>query len=158
MAGNSKMFPPLSRQPEQLIVYRRQVLRELRPKQARTPATVSRGVAMPLASTTHRAIGDLEDISLTMLDGENTVRVDVQRNLLVTVGRLRQNSPAQQLAILEEHRDHIEQVASAKYDKGDYHRYANGRVVRITLGDWERYRPEEKVAGDTRTGLVGSIA
>jgi hypothetical protein len=91
---------------------------------------------MPLASTTHIAIGDLEDISLTMLDGENIVRVDVRRNLLVTIGRLPQNSPVQQLAILEEHRDHIEQVASAKYDKGDYHRYANGRVVRITPADW----------------------
>jgi hypothetical protein len=94
---------------------------------------------MPLASTTHRAIGDREDISLTMMDGENTVRVDVQRNLLVAIGTLVHNAPAQQLAILEKHRDQVERVASAKYDQGDYHRYANGSVVCITFTDWERY-------------------
>jgi hypothetical protein len=92
-----------------------------------------------------------------MMDGENTVRVDVRRNLLVAIGRARQNSPAQQLAILEQHRDHIEQVASVKYDKGDYHRYANGRVVCITPADWERYNPDEKVTGDSQAGHVRTM-
>jgi hypothetical protein len=109
---------------------------------------------MPLASTTQVAMGDLEDISLTMMDGENTVRVDVRRKLLVAIGSLGQNSPAQQLATLEKHRDQVEHVASVKYDKGDYHRYANGCVVRITLADWERYKPDEKVAGDSQAGLI----
>ena len=95
---------------------------------------------MPLTLTTQKAIGDREDISLTMTDGENTVRVDVRRKLLVAIGSLVHNAPAQQLAVLEEHRDQVEQVASAKYDHGDYHRYANGFVVCITPTDWERYR------------------
>ena len=108
---------------------------------------------MPLASTTHGAIGDREDISLTMMDGENTVRVDVRRNLLVTIGSLVHNAPAQQLAILEKHRGLIEQIASAKYDKGDCLRYANGCVVRVTPADWERYKPE-KVTAVSQARLV----
>jgi hypothetical protein len=31
----------------------------------------------------------------------------------------------------------IERIASAKYDEGNYQRYANGSVVRITRADWE---------------------
>ena len=95
---------------------------------------------MPLSSTTHEGLADLEDICLTMLDGENAVRVEVQRKLLAALGNLGRNSLAQQLAILEKHRDQVEQVASAKYDQGDYCSYANGCVVRVTTADWARYR------------------
>ena len=94
---------------------------------------------MPLESTTHGAIGDREEISLAMKDGENTIRVDVHRSLLVAIGSLGQNSSAQQLTILETHRNRVEQIASAKYDDGDYQRYANGTVVPVTPSDWERY-------------------
>jgi hypothetical protein len=94
---------------------------------------------MPLVSTTHVAIGDREEISFAMKDGEDTVRVDVPRSLLVALGSLGQNSLAQQLTILEKHKDRVEQIASAKYDEGEYKRYANGAVVPITPYDWERY-------------------
>jgi hypothetical protein len=83
---------------------------------------------------------ECERISLIMMDGENTVRVDVRRKLLVAIGSLVHNAPAQQLAVLEQHRDQVEQIASAKYDQGDYQRYPNGSVVPITPADWERYR------------------
>ena len=94
---------------------------------------------MPLASTTQEALGALEDICFTMTDGEAAVRVEVQRDLLVAIGGQGQNSPALQLTILEEHRAQVERVASAKYDEGNYQRYANGCVVRITRADWGRY-------------------
>jgi Protein of unknown function (DUF1488) len=96
---------------------------------------------MPLASTTHEALGALEDICFTMTDGEAAVRVEVRRDLLVAVGGRGQNSPALQLTILEEHRAQVERVASDKYDDGNYQRYANGSVIRITRADWERYKP-----------------
>jgi hypothetical protein len=95
---------------------------------------------MPLAATTHEAMADLEDISITMMDGEFAVRVEVHRTLLVALAGSGQNSPARQLAILEAHRDQVERVASAKYDQGEYRRYANGAVVRITPTDWERHK------------------
>jgi hypothetical protein len=95
---------------------------------------------MPLASTTQEALGALEDICFTMTDGEASVRVEVQRDLLVAIGGRGQNSPALQLTILEEHRGEIERIATAKYDEGNSQRYANGSVVRITRADWERYK------------------
>jgi hypothetical protein len=98
------------------------------------------GVAMPLAATTQEALGALEDICLIMTDGEAAVRVEVQRQLLVAIGGRGQNSPALQWTILEEHRAQVERVASDKYDDGNYQRYANGSVVRITRADWERYK------------------
>jgi hypothetical protein len=94
---------------------------------------------MPLVSTTHMAIGDREEISFAMKDGEDTIRVDVHRSLLVAIGSLGQNSSAQQLTILEKHKTRVEQIASAKYDEGEYQRYANGAVVPVTPSDWERY-------------------
>jgi hypothetical protein len=96
--------------------------------------------AMPLASTTHEAMGDVEDISITMMDGEFAVRVEVQRKLLVALASLGRSSPAQQLATLQAHREQVERVASAKYDHGDFHRYANGAVVRVTPADWDQHR------------------
>ena len=43
------------------------------------------------------------------------------------------------LAALEEHRNSIEQIASAKYDEGDYHRYANSTVVPVGMADWAHH-------------------
>ena len=102
---------------------------------------------MPLASTTREAIGDLEDISITMMDGELAVRVEVQRRLLVALGSPGRTSPVQQLTTLEAHRPQVERVASAKFDQGEYHRYANGAVVRVTPADWDRYTRALPAAG-----------
>lgn len=98
---------------------------------------------MPLARTTHEAIDAVEEFSFLMLDGEKLVRIDVHRRLLEDITGLRSRSSAAYLAALEEHRGRLEQIASAKYDSGDYLRYANSSVVPITKTDWTRSRPVE---------------
>lgn len=93
---------------------------------------------MPLTSTTHSAVDAFEELSFPMLDGERIVRIDVHRRLLEDIDRSLRRTPAGYLAALEEHRSRIEQIASAKYDEGDYLRYANSSVVPIRKTDWAR--------------------
>ena len=94
---------------------------------------------MPLMPTTHAAIDAFEEISFLMVDGERVVRVDVHRALLAGISKSPRRSPQGYLAALEEHRNSIEQIASAKYDEGDYLRYANSTVVPVGMADWAHY-------------------
>jgi len=94
---------------------------------------------MPLTRTTHAAVDAFEEFSFPMLDGDNVVRIDVPRRLLEDIDRSLRRTPAGYLAALEEHRSRIEQIASAKYDEGDYLRYANSSVVPIKQTDWTRH-------------------
>jgi len=97
------------------------------------------GPPVPLTPTTHAAIDAFEEISFLMVDGERLVRVDVHRALLAGIAKSPRRSPKSYLAALEEHRNSIEQIASAKYDEGDYHRYANSTVVPVGMADWAHH-------------------
>jgi hypothetical protein len=97
------------------------------------------GPAVPLTPTTHAAIDAFEEISFLMVDGERIVRVDVHRTLLAGIAKSLRRSPQGYLAALEEHRNSIEQIASAKYDEGDYRRYANSTVVPVGMADWAHH-------------------
>jgi hypothetical protein len=88
---------------------------------------------MPLTPTTPDAICDVDAISFVMLDGDSFVRVDVPRTLLQQMTS--RCSAAQHLAAVDEHRSAIEQIASAKYDQGDFRSFANSRVVHIASAD-----------------------
>ena len=94
---------------------------------------------MPLTRTTHPAVDALDEFSFPMLDGEKTVRVDVHRRVLEDIERSLRRTPAGYMAALEAHRPRIEQIASAKYDEGDYLSYANSSVVPIRKTDWARH-------------------
>ena len=91
---------------------------------------------MPLTPTTPDAVCDRDDISFVMLDGDSFVRVDVQRALLERITSRR--SDAEHLAAFDAHRNEIEQIASAKYDRGDFCSFANSRVVPIVPADLPR--------------------
>jgi hypothetical protein len=94
---------------------------------------------MPLDPTTHKAINAFDDFSFLMLDGKKFVRVDVHRRLLEDIAESLHRSPAGYLAALEGLRRSIEQIASAKYDEGDYLKYANSCIVSIKKADWMRH-------------------
>lgn len=95
---------------------------------------------MPLASTSHRAKSDAWGVSFLMMDGDNAVRVDVRRQLLIDIGSSLSHSSVQDLAVLEKHLVDVEQIARSKYDGGRCQRYANSCVVPVTSADWERYK------------------
>ena len=97
---------------------------------------------MPLTPTTPGPICEPDSISFVMLDGESFVRVDVSRALLERITARR--SDAGHLAAFDEHRRAIEQIASAKYDQGDFRSFANGRVVPIGPADLLRYGRERQ--------------
>ena len=88
---------------------------------------------MPLTPTTPDALSDRDTISFVMLDGDSFVRVDVQRTLLITITSRR--SDRDHLAAFVERRSAIEQIASEKYDRGDFRSFANSRVVPIVTAD-----------------------
>jgi hypothetical protein len=92
---------------------------------------------MPLTPTTPDAICDIDAISFVMLDGDSFVRVDVQRTLLEHLTH--RYTDQEHLAAFDEHRAAIEQIASAKYDQGDFRSFANSRVVPIATADLIRY-------------------
>ena len=91
---------------------------------------------MPLTPTTPDAICDRDDISFVMLDGDSFVRVDVQRALLERITSRRSDS--EHLAAFDAHRRAIEQIASTKFDQGDFRSFANSCVVRIVPADLPR--------------------
>ena len=91
---------------------------------------------MPLTPTTPDAICDVDAVSFVMLDGDSFVRVDVQRALLERLTS--RCSKAEHLAAFHEHKSAIEQIASAKYDQGDFRNFANSRVVPIAASDMLR--------------------
>jgi hypothetical protein len=93
---------------------------------------------MPLASTAQAPTGTFGDMSFLMADGDRLVRVDVSRELMAHITGSRWRLPEDGLAALEKARSRIEQIASAKYDAGDYLRYANGYVVSVRMSDWAR--------------------
>ena len=97
---------------------------------------------MQLTSMGQLAIDNFEDLSFLMRDGDNVVRIDVQRSLLKDLSRSRSRPLA---ATFDEHRNRIEQIACAKYDARDYLSCANSRIVTIKKDDWARSLP-----GDSR--------
>jgi hypothetical protein len=60
-----------------------------------------------------------EGISFLMADGQRMVRVEVHRELLAEI-RNSSHQPEGFITTFERNRDSIEQIASAKYDEGDY--------------------------------------
>ena len=76
------------------------------------------------------------EVSFLMRDDDRAVRVDVRRELLTYLQGFSPGSREGNLVWFEKHRDRIEHIASSKYDKGDYQRYANSCVVRIGLADY----------------------
>ena len=91
---------------------------------------------MPLTLTTPDPICDRDAVSFVMLDGEGFVRVDVDRTLLARMTSRR--SDCEHLAAVGQHRNAIERIASEKYDRGDFHSFANSRVVPIGSADLAR--------------------
>jgi hypothetical protein len=104
---------------------------------------------MPLTPTTPDAICEADIISFMMMDGDSFVRVDVHRTVLEGVTSRR--SPTGYLAAFDEHRGAIEQIASTKYDDGDFRSFANSCVVPIRTADLGRY------AGDTSLQAAGKV-
>jgi hypothetical protein len=105
---------------------------------------------MALVRTAQAALIDTAgDISFLMQDGEKLVRVDAQRRLLEGLGGLLRRSSAGCLAALEEHRQSIERIAVAKYERHDYLGYANSYVITITADDWMR-QPGADLPGSAR--------
>ena len=94
---------------------------------------------MPLVRTLYSAVDAMDEFSFPMLDGEKIVRVDVHRRLLEDIDTSLRRTPAGYMAALEAHRPRIEQIASAKYDEGDFLSYANSSVVPIRKSDWARH-------------------
>jgi len=92
---------------------------------------------MPLTPTTPDPICDRDAISFVMLDGDNFVRIDVHRAVFQRMTP--RSSDSAQLAAFDEHRTAIEQIASEKYDQGDFSRFANSRVVPIVPDDMRRH-------------------
>jgi hypothetical protein len=88
---------------------------------------------MPLTPTTPAAICDRDAISFVMLDGDSFVRVDVPRTLLEQITF--RNTDSAHMAAFEERRCAIEQIASAKYDQGNFRSFANSCVVPIVPAD-----------------------
>jgi hypothetical protein len=91
---------------------------------------------MPLRATTHPAKSDEVGVSFWMDDSERLVRVDVPRAQLMALGSSAIYSSARDLSTFEHHREEAETMASAKYDGGGYHDYANSRVVVLSPADW----------------------
>jgi hypothetical protein len=88
---------------------------------------------MPLTPTTPDAICDRDAISFVMLDGDSFVRVDVRRALLARMTS--RYSATDHLASVDQLRRTLEQIASEKYDRGDFSSFANSRVVPIVSTD-----------------------
>jgi hypothetical protein len=88
---------------------------------------------MPLTPTTPDAVCDRDAVSFVMLDGDSFVRVDVHRALLQRITSRRSDS--EHLAAFDERRRAIEQIASAKFDQGDFRSFANSCVVHILPAD-----------------------
>jgi hypothetical protein len=88
---------------------------------------------MPLIPTTPDAICDPDAVSFVMLDGDNFVRIDVHRTLLERITS--RYSDSEHLAAFDAHRGEIEQIASAKFDQGDFRSFANSCVVPIGPAD-----------------------
>jgi hypothetical protein len=91
---------------------------------------------MPLRATTHPAKSDEVGVSFWMGDCERFVRVDVPRAQLMALGSSAVYSPGGDILTFEQHREEAERIASAKYDGGGYHDYANSRVVVLAPTDW----------------------
>jgi uncharacterized protein DUF1488 len=91
---------------------------------------------MPLLSISEAPRVTSGDVSFLMLDGDKTVRVDVTGALLTHLEGFSPHSQAAYVSWFENYRDRIEQIASAKYDDGDYQQYGNGCVVPVRLADW----------------------
>ncbi len=91
---------------------------------------------MPLTPTTPDPICDRDAVSFVMLDGEGFVRVDVDRTFLERMTSRRSDS--EHVVAVGQHRNAIERIASEKYDRGDFHSFANSRVVPIGSADLPR--------------------
>jgi hypothetical protein len=102
--------------------------------------------AMPLASTTYRERTHPEGLSFQMVDGGNAIRVDLQRTLMAALGASPSCSDGRDLSTFERHREQLEQIARQKYDCGEYHDYANSRIVVIARADWEGLQIDEGAA------------
>jgi hypothetical protein len=73
--------------------------------------------------------------SFFMTDNEKTVRVDVCQRLLASLEEPAPTSKAQYARLLLRYRSRFAQIASAKYDDGQFDFEVNVLVVRITAGD-----------------------
>lgn len=108
---------------------------------------------MPLTPTTPDPICDRDSVSFVMLDGENFVRVDVERELLLRMTLRR--SAVDHLAAVGEHRLVLEQIASDKYDRGDYRSFANSCVVPIGTSDLPRQAGRFQLSRDASASAPG---
>ncbi len=73
--------------------------------------------------------------SFFMVDNDKTVRVDVCQRLLAKLEQPAPASKAQYAKRLLRYRARFAQIASAKYDEGQFDTEVNVRVVRISAGD-----------------------
>jgi hypothetical protein len=69
-----------------------------------------------------------------MRDHERVVRVDIRHEVLIGGSQLGSHAA---VPAFEKNREHIERLASAKYDRSEYAVYANGAVISINSEDWE---------------------
>ena len=74
-------------------------------------------------------------VSFFMADNNKTVRVDVCQRLLANLEAPAPASKAQYAKRLLRYRSRFAQIASAKYDEGQFDSEVNVLVVRISAGD-----------------------
>lgn len=74
-------------------------------------------------------------VSFFMADNDKTVRVDVCQRLLANLEEPAPASKAQYAKRLLRYRSRFAQIASAKYDEGQFDPEVNVLVVRISAGD-----------------------
>ena len=73
--------------------------------------------------------------SFFMMDSNKIVRVDVCQRLLASLGEPSPTTKAQYSERLLSYRTRLAQIASAKYDEGEFELEVNVRVVRLTAED-----------------------
>ena len=86
---------------------------------------------MPVARTQKAALVAFGTVSFFMADEQRTVRVDVSKELLASIASPPPGSHDGYIARLQRHRALFEQIATAKYDEGQFHGEVKVLVVRI---------------------------
>ena len=74
-------------------------------------------------------------VSFFMTDNDKTLRVDVCQQLLASLERPRPTTKQAYVERLLSYRSELAQIATAKYEEGQFQREVNVLVVRVTASD-----------------------
>jgi|SRR4051794_38305610 hypothetical protein len=91
-----------------------------------------------------------ENVYFFMKDRDRRIRCGVSELALEAFDPKFERSKDGRLVAFNKHRDHIESVASAKYDRGEIER--DGRTILVSAADIERH------LSDARGSTVSAIA